>query len=167
MDDTRTVSDDRRTDSEGRVLKLFVRMESQLGTEQVKKAVVDEVRRLERRGVVDDYEVVPWGKTFRQDGALAGTEYHETVRRHVAEFEEWAREHDVSLEHTFERNRLRSTITGESFSVVSLPVVCLAEYVDGELAGIYPCRTGDRVCDVREFLSQSQREPGELAPSSV
>lgn len=89
-------------------------------------------------------EIGVWGKsierieddsTRRRDGPGVGT-----VRDRVEAFTDWADRAGVSIEPFFNSRRVESTILGESYRIVRLPTVAVAEYRDGDLAHVAPNR---------------------------
>ena len=147
----------------GHVIKLFVRADPEVGTEDSKTTAIESLRDLERAGVIDRFERVAWGKLFRPSGPLSGSDYHEQVRRHLSDFEEWADRAGVSLDHAFPRREFGCTLTDESFAVVALPSLAAAEYEDGTLVGVYPHQRDGTVYTVSEFLA----DLGASAPDAV
>jgi len=135
-----------------RRLKLFLRAEPEIGTEETKQEAVDRLAELEREGHIDEYEIGIWGKSLRTGGPLARTEYQREILTHLREFREWAARHDVSLARAFDERDVTSMLSEESFRVVDLPTICLAVYEDETLTGVYPCHDGSRSCSVLEYL---------------
>lgn len=144
---------DTDTSSE-RSATLFLRADPEPGAEKPRQRVVERLSALERTGVFDEYEVVVWGREFRLDGPLEGTDYYRSVLDHLKTFHEWASRTGTSLDPVFERRQVESVLTGESFDVISLPVTCLAVYRGDDLDGVYPCRGADGPCSVSECLDR-------------
>lgn len=143
-----------RTTRSGRGVELFLRSQLDFGTESQQRAVIETLTGLERDGHIDRFDVTVWGKEISPDGPLRGTEFHETVLDRVERFEEWAERNDISTEFTFTRRRLDSTITDGSYSVINLPVICVAVYDDDSLTGLYPCHDGGELHTVRDFFER-------------
>jgi len=141
-------------DDRERVVKLFVRADPEVGAEGAKSSAVDRLTSLEREGAIDRFDCVAWGSTFRPEGPLEGTDYHAQIRETIDAVEEWASTNGASVEATFRRQEVDCAFTGETYEVVSLPTLCLAEYREGELDGVYPCHDGDRLCPVADFFDE-------------
>jgi hypothetical protein len=133
-------------------LKLFLRADPEPGTEAAKQEAVNRLTELTRSGHIDDYEVHVWGKELRTDGPLASTDYQQRVLSHVREFQAWADRHGYTLNGAFDRRTVRSSLAGESFTVLSLPTLCLGVYEGNELTDVYPCHDGEEACSVTEYL---------------
>ena len=117
-----------------RRVELYLR-EDTYGTYDRQQAILERVRGLEERGVVDETAVDASWQRIRtpeqdpRDDAIATYE----------EFEAWISENGYSLEPAFER-RQRSYLGTEAVSeVVVFPVVSLAVYEGDVLRSVFPC----------------------------
>jgi len=124
-------------------VKLFVRADPELGCETQKQAVLDQLEALDADGRIDDYEINIWTKAIRLSGPLEGTSYYQRVVDHFEAFREWADQEGVLLNAAFKIESVECEITGERYTVLSLPSICLAVYEDGELCAVYPHATDD------------------------
>lgn len=117
-----------------RRVELYLRGDT-YGTYDRQQAVLERVRGLEERGVVDETAVdASWQRirTPEQDPRNDAIATYE-------EFRSWARENGYSLEPAFER-RHRSYLGTDAVSeVVVFPVVSLAVYEDDVLRSVFPC----------------------------
>jgi len=124
-------------------VKLFLRADPELGCERQKQAVLEQLEALDANGRIDDYEINIWTKAIRLSGPLEGTSYYRTVINHYEAFQQWADEEGVLLNSAFKTESVECEITGEQYTVLSLPSICLAVYEDGELCAVYPHATDD------------------------
>lgn len=135
------------TESPGDVrVSLYVRADH--GTTE---DLVDRLDDLREGGRIDSYEVSTWPS--RIDASHDSSEL-----RKVQEFMEWAGQNDVSLHPGFSWRELESSFTGEVSEVVVLPSVAVAVYRDGELRGVAPCRDGNEVFGVRDYLDEIEED---------
>ncbi|KZN23248.1 hypothetical protein A4G99_14475 [Haladaptatus sp. R4] len=139
-------------------VELFVRVNPSHGAEQQKQAVIDRLRTLERNGNIESVDVHVWGREFRLDGPLEGTDYHESISNHVNEFEQWLAENSVSMDGFFSHRDIDSSISDERYSVISLPFICLAVYQDDELRDLYPHRDSEMTYTVHDCLNRLETE---------
>lgn len=142
-------------------VKLFVRADTELGCETQKQSVLDRLDDLESDDQFDSYEVHVWASEIRPAGPLRSTPYYQTIFTHLSDFQEWAEEASVSLDFAFKRKTLSCEITGETYSVLSLPSMCLAVYEGPTLSGVYPHSTNDTLRTISGYLSQVESEPSE------
>lgn len=129
---------------------LFVRSLSPAGARTRPPETIERLERLVEAGALDDFDVSVWGREVECSSDVAGRVKEELVLERVAAFRSWAAERGVDLD-AFERREV-STVTGETHAVLSLPVLALAEYVEGDLACVAPCTTGDGVLSVEDRL---------------
>ena len=122
----------------GTVVELCVRSLS----EEVQPLLDGTLRRLDGADV-DRVGVVVWGRSFDPTGPAAATDPGRALADRLDAFRRWAAENDASF-GSFFRTRPVRRLTGETYTRVDLPTVTLAEYRDGELAFVAPCRLGDR-----------------------
>jgi hypothetical protein len=100
-----------------------------------------------------DLSVSVWGREVGLSTTAARTDAGEFVLDRVAAFREWADAHDVCVETFFETREVDSGLTGESYTALVLPVVCLAEYRDDEVHHVAPYTTGSAVHTVADRIS--------------
>lgn len=136
-----------------RTATLFVRADPDPASEQTIRTALERLRELTDSGAVDGYEVVPWGRTFSQDGPLAGTAYHKRIAGYLDAFEHWAARTDACLDWSFQCRTVESSIVNADNETVSLPVVALAIYEQGALSFVAPTREES----VPAALSQLER----------
>lgn len=144
--------------SSERVLELFLRAQLDFGAQRQQRKVIDHLTELEESGQIDDFDVTVWGREISPDGPLQGTEFHDRLLDRVHQFEEWADKNGVSTKFTFYHREATSRLIDDSYTVIGLPVICLAEYEGDELCGIYPCHEGGELCTVHDFLGRMGHE---------
>lgn len=154
------------TDRE-RTVDLYLRAEPQFGVENQREAVVDRLTALEREEKIDDFNVYAWGREIRPAGPLEGTDYHRMVLRSLGEFEEWLRRNGTPANRLFERREVDSELTDETYTVISLPMMCIAVYDDGDLSGVYPYYDADGTHTVRECLAELETAEPSVAADGV
>lgn len=137
---------------------LFVRSLSPTGARAGPSAAIERLEALAETETVDDFSVHIWGKEVDLSSGTAGEAREVPVLERVAAFRSWAAERGFALD-AFER-RTVSTLTGETYTALRLPVVVLAESVGGELDWVTPCTTESGVLTVEERLG-SLEEHGE------
>lgn len=158
-------------------LELWVRSVAPTVTTPRRNRIVDRVRRLADRNVVDAFDCNGWASVVERDDASVENERevrHEHEQEHeygyehpdrpvratLEAFERWADRAGRSLEPCFRTRRAESTITGESTVVCRPPTVALAEYHDGELAHVAPSRIGERLIEIEDRLDALARVRG-------
>lgn len=118
---------------------------------------LDRLRALADRGEID-LSVSVWGREVGLSTAARETDAGQYVLDRVASFREWADERDVSVEPFFRTRQVHSTVTGESYATLVLPVSCLAEYRDGSLVHVAPYTTENAVHSVADHVSRLESD---------
>jgi hypothetical protein len=134
-----------------RRVELFVRSLSPADRSPT-ETQLHRLRRLADEDAVD-LSVSVWGREVGLSTTAARTDAGEFVLDRVAAFREWADAHDVCVETFFETREVDSGLTGESYTALVLPVVCLAEYRDDEVHHVAPYTTGSAVHTVADRIS--------------
>lgn len=151
-------------------IELFVRSLTPSGAAQRQEAVLDKLDRLDERGVIEDYTITVWGEQIDPNSLAAETDAGKRILDTVASFEEWADEHDVSVDRFFTEQSIGSAITGERYTAMSLPVIAMAEYVDDQLQTVTPYQGDDSiqtVADRLETLGEQTEHTDERAVTPV
>jgi len=133
-----------------RRLELYVRSlsgEASAGSDHARQ-----VRELDRTGCVDAGRVIVWGEQVGLTTTAFRTRVGKCIIDRVAAFRAWAHERGATMTPFFETRTVTGKITGESYTAVRLPVVCLAEYDGDDLIHVAPYRSGDADCTVGERL---------------
>ena len=135
-------------------VKLFIRADPELGCETQKQAVLRRLSELDADGYIEDYEINVWTKEIRLAGPLKGTSYYQMVSEHVDAFRQWADEKGLRLNSAFKTQSLSCEITGETYTVLSLPCICLAVYDGDELRAVYPHAADETIQTVSDCLKK-------------
>lgn len=138
--------------TEGVHLELFVRSLSPRGARSGQAAAVERLRALEGAGTIDGFTVQVCGRELPPRPSDAVTEFGTYLLNRIAVFHRWAAVNDQHLGSLFEPETVRSTMTGEEYERIVLPVMTLAEYEAGSLRFVSPCEGGGRTWSVPERL---------------
>jgi hypothetical protein len=150
------------TDTTQRTVELYVRSMSPDGAQNRQEQVIERLQRLDREDEIADFSVVVWGKQISRESAAASTDEGTYILNRVAEFKQWALSNNVSLDAFYQRRRVENELTGEAYTTLTLPVMGLAEYEDGELVHVAPCTEGDVVTRIVDRLDSLETD----APSA-
>lgn len=177
-------------------LELWIRSIAPTVRTARRDRIVDRVRQLADRDVVDAFECNGWASIVERDdvgvesegeddaGVESGYEDegeggrpsqhpNQPLRAVLESFERWADRAGRSLEPCFRTRRAESAITGESTVVCRPPTVALAEYHDGELVHVAPSRVGERMVGIEDRLDAlvasggTEREPSTRSTHST
>lgn len=144
-------------------IELYVRSLLPTGAHERQEAVIDQLQRLDREDRIGDFSVIVWGKQVARDSAAAYTEEGQYILNRVAEFKQWSLSNNVSLESFYQTTTVDNEVTENSYTAITLPVMGLAEYVDGELQHVAPCTSGDIVHTIMDRLERLENgEPSAL-----
>lgn len=102
------------------------------------ESIIDRLKACVSEGHIDDYTITVWGERVSTDRAVSRTEQGGLIHNRIAEFRQWASDHDVTLEGGFERRTIHSSITSETHEFITLPSVALASRHDGDLEWVVP-----------------------------
>ncbi|SFR92851.1 hypothetical protein SAMN05216559_1165 [Halomicrobium zhouii] len=144
-------------------IELYVRSLLPTGAHERQEAVVDQLQRLDREDQIGDFSVIVWGKQVARDSAAAHTEEGRYILNRVAEFKQWALSNNVSLESFYQTSTVDNEVTEDAYTAITLPVMGLAEYKNGELQHVAPCTKGDVVHTIMDRLERLEHgEPSAL-----
>ena len=144
-------------------IELYVRSLLPNGAHERQEAVVDRLERLDREDRIENFSLIVWGKQVARESAAAHTEEGQYILNRVAEFKQWSLSNNVSLESFYQTTTVDNEVTDASYTAMTLPVMGLAEYVDGELQHVAPCTSGDVVHTIVERLDRLENgEPSAL-----
>jgi hypothetical protein len=109
--------------------------------------------RLEAAGTLDGYQLEHWPPCTTGDHTL--TDRQPSRREQIATFQTWAADNGYTLEPAFHTQTITSTLLSQDvrYEHVSVPLVTLALYEDGELTGVAPCSDGGRTHTVNDGLA--------------
>ncbi len=138
--------------SENRCLELFVRSLSP--SEAPTANHIHRLRNLEHTGQIADATITVWGHEVGLAETPERTATGRFIRERIAAIRAWARENDVQVSPFFRNREVTDGITGECYTAVRLPVRCLVEYRDTDIAHVTPHRTEQRTVGVADRLQQ-------------
>lgn len=135
-------------------LELYVRslLAEQAHTQQ--DDVIERLTALESTGVIDEFQIVVWGRQAPASPAQARTDAGVFALNRVAVFSEWGRNNGLSVDEQFEYRSVDSRILDESYQAVRFPVMTLAEYHGQDLVFVAPAGTKDTGHSVQDRLDQ-------------
>lgn len=146
-----------------RSVELFVRSLSRSSTPATDHAA--RVQNLEATDRVESATVTVWGAEVGLANTVEQTETGQYFLDRIAEFRSWTDDHGVTMEPFFETRHVHSSVSGEEYVTLSLPVTCLAEYDGDQLVHVAPYSTGSAICSVAdrlERLADSEAAPTPL-----
>jgi DNA-binding Lrp family transcriptional regulator len=132
-------------------LELYVRSLSADTVHGPRESVLERLSRLEREGVVAEYTVHVWGRRVSPETA-ARTEAGRFLLDRIERFRDRSRRNATSTRSFFEPHEVTSSITGESYTAVTVPSLALAEFRDGALRRVTPSADGGTVRTVEDHL---------------
>lgn len=132
---------------------LFVRSLTPSGTAKQQEAILDTVNHLDDRDTIDDYEVTVWGERIVPDSLAAATTPGQRIMETIDAFETWAKANDAAIDRFFEEQAIESAVTGECYIATRLPMLAMAEYVDGEIRMVTPHVDDDGVLTVADRVT--------------
>jgi len=145
-------------------LELYVRSLLPDGAHDRQEAVVSRLQRLDAEDLIESQSVIVWGKQVSRDSAVADTMEGRYILNRVADFKQWALSNNVSLSSFYRTHPVDSAVTEDPYTAITLPVMGLAEYEDGELVHVAPCTEGEVVHTITDRLERLERgEPPALA----
>jgi hypothetical protein len=145
-------------------VELFVRSLCPEDATHQQNYVLDQLQALEEAGRIEDLSILIWGSRIEPRLAQRTAEGRHLLER-LSMFERWERESDASLDAFDWQHPLTNMVSDESVSVITLPTLALAEYVDGDLRHVAPCTrdgTVHRVTDRISSLADTAHPTDEL-----
>ncbi|MFC7224785.1 HTH domain-containing protein [Halalkalicoccus sp. GCM10025322] len=141
------------TDIVRAVLRLRTLGPSGLNPPQV--AVIDRLQTLseDEDGPITHLDVDMWGASM---GITQTEDYDpEETRETVAEFKQWADEHDCTLRPAFEYHSAKSEAEGENQNGrLVTPLITLAVYTEEDLQAVYPHVENDEVNTIHDGIEE-------------
>ncbi|MDS0222201.1 hypothetical protein NDI54_12655 [Haloarcula sp. S1AR25-5A] len=137
-------------------VELFVRSLCPVDATQRQNHLIDQLQALENADRIDDLSILIWGNRIAPSLARQTADGRNLLDR-LAMFERWEGDSDASLDAFDWRHAMTNMASEESITVIALPTVALAEYVDGDLHHVAPCtrdgtvhRVSDRITRLAE-----------------
>jgi len=134
-------------------VELFVRSLCPEDATHQQDYVIDRLQSLEETGRIADLSILIWGNRIEPKLAQRTAAGRRLLER-LSMFERWERESDASLDAFDWQHPVTNMVSEESFSVITLPTLALAEYVDGELQHVAPCTRDGTVHRVIDRVSR-------------
>lgn len=134
-------------------VELFVRSLCPEDATQQQNDVLDQLQALEEAGRIEDLSILIWGRRIEPRIAQRTAEGRHLLER-LSMFEQWEREADASLDAFDWQHPVTNMVSDESVNVITLPTLALAEYVDGDLRHVAPCRRDGTVYRVTDRISR-------------
>lgn len=119
-------------------LFLYVRSLRPRRAKKRQDAALTRLEELKRRGAIDDYSVVVWGRQIPASDEEVRTEFGAHLQRRIEAFEKWARRNGYSTAETFPEREIETVLTGERTCARLLPRLCLAEFRGRALTFVTP-----------------------------
>lgn len=139
-----------------KTLELYVRSLSPPASTAQLDAVLDRLDDLEATDRIASYSVHVWGKQVRPTTADQST-VSSDIHDRLTTFRAWAEREGMALAPSFRTKDVRLSFTDEAYTVVILPVMTLAEYVDDDLTFVAPCTDGETVYTVHDRLEALEK----------
>ncbi|WP_136716294.1 HTH domain-containing protein [Halorientalis salina] len=146
------------TDDEPVRVELYVRslLAGQARSQQ--DEAIERLAALEDAGVIDESQLVIWGRQAPASPAEARTDAGVFARNRVTVFSEWASANGLSVEEQFQRRTVDSAISGETYRAVRFPVMTLAEYHGKDLTFVAPANGPETTYAVQDRLDTIEME---------
>lgn len=141
-----------------KTVELWIRSFAPVATGPAQERALERVEVLESTESIDAIEIGVWGKEIEQTARSRRIPQLRKIEAGLEAFEQWASRTGRSPLPFFRTRRVESAITGDRYEVRRLPTIALAEFVDGELVHVTPCRDGDRTSDVFDRLDALERD---------
>ncbi|MXV64395.1 hypothetical protein GS429_20455 [Natronorubrum sp. JWXQ-INN-674] len=95
---------------------------------------IETLQACESEGTIDELLLRSWPKEI----ALTDESPYQEALESFERFERWADEHGVSIRPPFRKRSTTSQISGETRTLLVMPLACLEVYADDELVGVFP-----------------------------
>jgi hypothetical protein len=134
-------------------VELFVRSLCPEDATHQQNYVIDQLQALEDAGHIEELSILIWGSRIEPRLAERTAEGRKLLER-LSMFEQWERESDASLDAFDWQHPVTNMVSDESVSVITLPTLALAEYVDGDLQHVAPCTRDGTAYRVTDRISR-------------
>lgn len=140
-------------DSKQLHVEFYTRSYMPDGAEDSQRRILERLNHLHERGILDSCECHIWGK--RVPTSMDRPEWFDNdAIETVGQFRAWAEHNGVSLLPFFDERTQESKITGEEYSEIVFPIMCMAVYREGDLTGVYPHADDDSTVTIDDYLSK-------------
>jgi hypothetical protein len=130
-------------------IDLYVESLCPTGNHQRQKAVIERLNAMEDRGRIAGFSVDVWGNRIPCDER---TSVGESILERIEAIKAWSDSAGTSLSPFFGTSEADSMLTEETRTTVDLPVLCLVEYHDDDIAFVAPCSEDGKVCTIADRL---------------
>lgn len=131
--------------------ELRVRDGIQPGVQEPVQAIRTDLEALAESGQIESVETVVWGRQLPLDPE--GDELADKIET-FQRFRAWALRNDVQLEPAFRVHEVTSIEADEYYTVVTVPLACLAVFDGDDVAGVYPHIDDGEPVTVQEGLER-------------
>lgn len=143
---------------------LFVRsMSPPVGASTGQETAIERLQALVDASVIDDFTVSVWGERICLCDTCTSTDAVAYMLEKIRDLERWGEEYDASVREFFEERSQSSSIVDEERETLTPPRITAALYLDGSIAGAFPCRMGGRTCSVSDFFATVESMSGDHA----
>jgi hypothetical protein len=133
-------------------IELYLRSLSPQGNRARQRAVLERLKTLDIEGEIGGYDVHVCGKCLPANPDEMQTKFGTFLRNQIAVFELWAAKNELPLDSLFQRQKIESSYTGESYTELVVPTMVLVEYEGSTLRFVTPCKTDDQNWTVTDRL---------------
>jgi len=147
----RSVAEGGTDDSPRVTAELGVRSLSEDAQPLLDRAI-EGLARAASEGVLAEYDVFVTGETFTTGSAASATAVGRDLSSRIADIRDWATMAGATVAPYFQLERVESKFTGDRYTQVRFPTLCLTEYHDGELAFVAPARLDGELVDVLDRI---------------
>lgn len=145
-------------------LKVFVRsFRPPLGVHKQRERIFSKVRDAGKLNCIDGFGIYVTGEGFCLCDRCTEMTKENTLREAVLKLDRWT---DQGIEPTgFERRKVDSSFTDESYQVLVPPEIAFGIYLDGSLAGVFPCIADSSRYGVDSYLDGlvADQEPADCS----
>lgn len=138
-------------------VELYVRSLCPTGVYQRQEDVIERLNEMDEDDRIDGFSVSVWGERIVPETA-GQTEMGATLLDRISRFKQWAQRNDVELP-AFSRRSVTNVATDDADAAITLPLTGLAEFIDGELVHVAPCRDGATVRSVDDRVARITTPP--------
>lgn len=140
-----------RETAETEHLQLFVRsLRPTPGAHRQRQRIVDGIRAVYNQNAIDSFDVTVVGDQLCLCEWCRKTALDETIYESIERLASW--EYDEVSACGFNQHTVDSWITDETYTVIAPPARALGVYLDGALAGVFPCTVDGTQYGIETFL---------------
>lgn len=118
------------------------------------QGVVERLHSIEHREGIEEVSVHVWGQEVALSRAAAETEAGREILERIEVIRNWADRAGVSVDRLFDVCQRERRLTGETATIVRLPVRVLVEIDDGEIVYVTPHESDCEVVTLTDRLAR-------------